>query len=62
MTNMKIVTLITFILMVSVALLHGMSYLTKLVIGILLFAAWLIFAIGRTAQKRRRTRQRRDDV
>jgi len=60
MLNLKIITLITLILMVSVFLLHGMTFMTKVFIGILLFAGWLLFAIARTAGQRRRARQSRD--
>jgi hypothetical protein len=37
MSNMKIVTLVTVILMVAVILLHGMTYFMKFVLGALLF-------------------------
>ncbi len=60
MSNMKIVTLVTVILMVTVILLHGMSYFTKFILGAMLFAGWLLFAIVRTARERRKARQSTD--
>lgn len=60
--NFKRVTAVTLILMISVALLHNMTIFTKLIVGILLFAGWVLFAIGRSAQERRRARQSKDDV
>ncbi len=58
--SMKIVTLITVALMVSVALLHSITYATKLIVGILLFTVWALIAIGRAAQERAKARQTRD--
>jgi hypothetical protein len=60
MPNMKIISLITFVLLVSVALLHSITYATKVIVGLLLFAVWVVFAIGRAAQERRKARQSRD--
>lgn len=57
MSNMKIITLITAILMVTVFLLHGMTYFMKFILGGLLFAGWLLFAVLRSARERRRARQ-----
>jgi hypothetical protein len=62
MSNMKMVSLVTVILMVTVLLLHGMNYFTKLLLGGLLFAGWLLFAIVRTARERRRARQSGDNA
>jgi hypothetical protein len=62
MSNMKIVTLVTVILMVTVILLHGMTYFMKFVLGALLFAGWLLFAVVRTSWERRRARQTANDV
>jgi len=62
MSNMKIITLITVILMVTVLLLHGMTYFMKFVLGALLFAGWLLFAVARTARERRKARQVRDNM
>ncbi|WP_442755359.1 hypothetical protein ACNHKD_01450 [Methylocystis sp. JAN1] len=60
MLNMKIITLVTLVLMISVYLLHGITFFTKLIIGLLLFAGWVFFAIVRTTSERRRARQSRD--
>jgi hypothetical protein len=57
MSNMKIVTLVTVILMAMVILLHGMTYFMKFILGALLFAGWLLFAIIRTSRERRKARQ-----
>ena len=62
MSNMKIVTLVTVILMVTVILLHGMTYFMKFVLDALLFAGWLLFAVVRTSRERRRARQTANDV
>jgi hypothetical protein len=48
---MKMVSLVTVILMVTVFLLHGMNYFTKLLLGVLLFAGWLLFAIVRSVRE-----------
>lgn len=62
MSNMKIITLVTVILMVTVFLLHGMTYFMKFVLGALLFAGWLVFAIARAARERRKARRPRESV
>ncbi|WP_281806231.1 hypothetical protein [Methylocystis echinoides] len=62
MSNMKIITLVTVTLMVTVFLLHGMTYFMKFVLGTLLFAGWLVFAIARAARERRKARRPRDNV
>lgn len=60
--SMKIITLVTVILMVTVFLLHGMTYFMKFVLGALLFAGWLVFAIARAARERRKARRPRENV
>lgn len=62
MPSMKIITLITLVLMLSVALLHNISFLTKVIIDLLLFAGWVLFAIIRVAAERRRIRRERADT
>jgi hypothetical protein len=61
MQNVKIITLITLALMVSVSLLHSINFVTKLVIDLVLFAGLAFFAIVRTARERRKARQPRDN-
>ncbi|PPD45831.1 MAG: hypothetical protein CTY15_02965 [Methylocystis sp.] len=60
MTNMKYVTIVTVILMISVAMLHDMAIFTKFLIGSILFVGWALFAIGRAAQERRRAKRAQD--
>ncbi|WP_363352057.1 hypothetical protein [Methylocystis echinoides] len=61
MPNMKIITVITLVLMASVYFLH-VSFITKLLLDLLLFAGWAFFAIVRSASERRRARQSSDNV
>ncbi|WP_424360181.1 hypothetical protein [Methylocystis parvus] len=56
-SNMKLVTVVTLILIVSVALIHDMAIFTKLIVGSIVFAAWVLFAVGRSAQLRKRAKQ-----
>jgi hypothetical protein len=57
MASMKNITIVTLILMVSVALIHDMTIFTKLIVGVVLFAGWVLFAIGRSAHERRKAKQ-----
>lgn len=57
MASMKNITIVTLILMASVALIHDMTIFTKFVVGCVLFSFWVLFAIGRSAAERRKAKQ-----